>query len=203
MGALQTLGFILGAAFASGLNLYATVAVLGLLHRFEIIHLPASLQVLADPWVLGIAIALYVIEFVADKVPYVDNIWDVVHTFIRPPAAGLLAYTALGDVPEVWKLSAALLAGTVALASHGTKASTRAAVNVSPEPVSNWLLSLAEDGLAVTLVLFAVSHPLLTLAIVLVLVALSVYLLIKFFGFLRAALRRLFAGGRAAGRPAV
>ncbi|HXE74052.1 MAG TPA: DUF4126 domain-containing protein [Candidatus Xenobia bacterium] len=192
MGALQTLGFILGAAFASGLNLYATVAVLGLLHRFEVIHLPATLQVLADPWVLGLAIGLYVVEFVADKVPYVDNIWDVVHTFIRPPAAGLLAYTALGDVPEVWKVSAALLAGTVALASHGTKASTRAAVNVSPEPVSNWLLSLAEDGIAVTLVLFAVSHPLLTLAIVLVLLALSVYLLIKFFGFLRSALRRLF-----------
>ncbi len=192
MGALQTLGFILGAAFASGLNLYATVAVLGLLHRFEVIQLPASLQVLAHPVVLGLAIGLYVVEFIADKVPYVDNVWDVVHTFIRPPAAGLLAYTALGDVPEVWKLSAALLAGTVALASHGTKASTRAAVNASPEPFSNWLLSLTEDAIAVTLVLFAVSHPLLTLVIVLVLLALSVYLFIKFFGFLRSALRRLF-----------
>ena len=192
MGALQTLGFILGAAFASGLNLYATVAVLGLLHRFEVIQLPASLQVLAHPVVLGLAIGLYVVEFIADKVPYVDNIWDVIHTFIRPPAAGLLAYAALGDVPEVWKLSAALLAGTVALASHGTKASTRAAVNASPEPFSNWFLSLTEDAIAVTLVLFAVSHPLLTLGIVLLLVALSVYLLVKFFGFLRAALRRLF-----------
>ncbi len=195
MGALQTLGFILGASFASGLNLYATVAVLGLLDRFEVVQLPASLQVLAHPVVLGVAIGLYVVEFIADKVPYVDNVWDVVHTFIRPPAAGLLAYTALGDVPEIWKVGAALLAGTVALASHGTKASTRAAVNASPEPFSNWLLSLTEDAIAVTLVLFAVSHPLLTLAIVLVLVALSVYLLIKFFGFLRAALRRLF------GRP--
>ncbi|HSC77124.1 MAG TPA: DUF4126 domain-containing protein [Candidatus Acidoferrales bacterium] len=190
MGALQTLGFILGAAFASGLNLYATVAVLGLLHRFDVIQLPASLQVLAHPVVLGLAIGLYLVEFIADKVPYVDNIWDVVHTFIRPPAAGLLAYTASGDVPEVWKLSAALLAGTVALASHGTKASTRAAVNASPEPFSNWFLSLTEDAIAVTLVLFAVSHPLLTLGIVLVLLALSVYLLVKFFGYLRRAFRR-------------
>ncbi len=194
MGALQTLGFILGAAFASGLNLYATVAVLGLLHRFEVIQLPASLQVLAHPVVLGLAIGLYVVEFIADKIPYVDNIWDIVHTFIRPPAAGLLAYTALGDVPEVWKLSVALLAGTVALASHGTKASTRAAVNASPEPFSNWLLSLTEDAIAITLVMIAVTHSLLTLAIVLLLVALSVYLLVKFFGFLRSALRRLFSG---------
>ncbi len=192
MGALQTLGFILGAAFASGLNLYATVAVLGLLQRFEVIQLPPSLQVLAHPVVLGLAFGLYVIEFVADKVPYVDNFWDVIHTFIRPPAAGVLAYAAMGDVPEVWKLSAALLAGTVALASHGTKASTRAAVNASPEPFSNWFLSLAEDGLAVTLVMMAVTHPLLTAAIVLALVVLSIYLLVKFFGFLLSALRRLF-----------
>ncbi len=198
MGALQTLGFILGAAFASGLNLYATVTVLGLLQRFEVIQLPPSLQVLAHPVVLGIAIALYVIEFVADKVPYVDNVWDVIHTFIRPPAAGVLAYAAMGDVPEVWKLSAALLAGTGALASHGTKASARAAVNASPEPFSNWFLSLAEDGIAITLVMIAVTHPLLTAAIVLALVVLSVYLLIKFFRFLLSALRRLFAGRRVA-----
>ena len=196
MGALHMLGFILGASFASGLNLYATVAVLGLLQRFEVIQLPPSLQVLAHPVVLGVAIALYVIEFVADKIPYVDNVWDVIHAFIRPPAAGVLAYAAMGDVPEVWKLSAALLAGTVALASHGTKASTRAAVNASPEPFSNWFLSLAEDGLAVTLVLIAVTHPLLAAVIVLALVVLSVYLLVKFFRFLRSALRRLF--GRAA-----
>ena len=197
MGALQTLGFILGASFASGLNLYATVAVLGLLHRFEVIQLPPALQVLAHPVVLGLAIALYVIEFVADKVPYVDNVWDVVHTFIRPPAAAVLAYTALGDVPEVWKLSAALLAGTIALTSHGTKASTRAAVNASPEPFSNWFLSLAEDGLAVTLVLIAATHPLLTLVVVLLLVGLSVYLLSKFFRFLR----RFFVSKRVADTP--
>jgi hypothetical protein len=192
MGALQTLGFILGASFASGLNLYATVAALGLLHRYEVIRLPGSLEILADPIVLGIAITLYVIEFVADKVPYLDNLWDVVHTFIRPPAAGVLAYAAMGDVPEVWKLSAALLAGTIALGSHGTKASTRAAVNASPEPFSNWILSLAEDGIALFLVTLAVTHPILTLVIVLVLVTVSAYLLYKLFAFVRSLLRRAF-----------
>jgi hypothetical protein len=192
MGALQTLGFILGASFASGLNLYATVAALGLLHRYEVIRLPGSLDILADPIVLGIAITLYVIEFVADKVPYLDNLWDVVHTFIRPPAAGVLAYAAMGDVPEVWKLSAALLAGTIALGSHGTKASTRAAVNASPEPFSNWILSLAEDGIALFLVTLAVTHPILTLVIVLVLVTVSAYLLYKLFAFVRSLFRRAF-----------
>jgi hypothetical protein len=192
MGALQTLGFILGSSFASGLNLYATVAALGLLHRYEVIRLPGSLGILAEPIVLGIAIALYVIEFVADKIPYFDNLWDVVHTFIRPPAAGVLAYAAMGDVPEVWKLSAALLAGTVALGSHGTKASTRAAVNASPEPFSNWILSLAEDGLALALVTLAVTHPILTLVIVLTLVVVSVYLLYRLFRFARQLFRRAF-----------
>ena len=95
MGPIESLGFALGTAFASGLNLYATVATLGLLHRLEAIQLPSSLEVLAHPVVLGVAITLYAIEFIADKIPYVDNVWDVIHTFIRPPAAALLAWTAL------------------------------------------------------------------------------------------------------------
>ena len=204
MGALQTLGFILGAAFASGLNLYATVAVLGLLHRFEIIHLPASLQVLADPWVLGIAIALYAIEFVADKVPYVDSIWDVVHTFIRPPAAGLLAYTALGDVPEVWKVSAALLAGTVALASHGTKASTRAAANVSPEPVSNWIASVLEDVIVILGMLAALYHPWLFLVLLIAFILLLIWILPKIWRGIKKVFGMIssFFSGKKAGVPA-
>jgi hypothetical protein len=191
MTPLQTLGFALGAAFASGLNLYATVAVLGLLHRYEIIQLPPSLDVLAHPVVLVIALALYAIEFVADKVPYLDNAWDVVHTFIRPPAAALLAYSAFGSVPESWRVAAGLLAGSVALTSHGTKASTRAAANASPEPLSNSILSVAEDGLAVSLAWMAATHPFLTLVLVAVLVTISVYILVKLFGYLRQALRRL------------
>jgi hypothetical protein len=191
MSPLQMFGFVLGASFASGLNLYATVATLGLLHRYEWIRLPAALEVLAHPLVLGVALTLYVVEFVADKVPWFDTVWDAMHTFIRPPAAALLAYTAVGAVPEPWKLTAALVAGTVALTSHGAKASTRAAANTSPEPVSNWLLSLTEDGMAISLVWLAATHPLLTLVVVLVLAVVSAVVVWKLFGLLRRAWQRV------------
>ncbi len=189
---LQMLGFVLGASFASGLNLYATVATLGLLQRFEIIRLPQSLEVLAHPVVLGIACTLYVVEFIADKIPWFDTVWDVIHTFIRPPAAALLAYTAVGAVPDAWKFTAALIAGTVALTSHGAKASTRAAANTSPEPFSNWLLSFTEDVVAVALAWFAAVNPVITVAVVLALLALCAAILWKLFGLLRRAWGRAF-----------
>jgi hypothetical protein len=190
---LQTLGLALGAGFSSGLNLYATVATLGLLQRFGVIHLPASMQVLSHPWVLGIALALYAIEFLADKIPYVDTVWDAVHTVIRPPAAALLAYSATVAAPAEWRWGAALLAGGVALTSHGTKASTRAAVNTSPEPFSNWLLSIGEDALAVWLTWMATVHPTATIVIVTLLTILAGFLLFHLFRFLRRSLQRLFA----------
>jgi len=186
MSPLETLGFALGTSFAAGLNLYATVAAAGLFERFGIVHLPEPLQVLAHPMVLGLAIALFVIEFVADKIPYVDSVWDAVHPFIRPPAAAFLSYSAFaGGVPEQWKIGAALLAGSVALTSHGAKATTRAAANVSPEPVSNWTLSLVEDSLAVFLAWLAATHPLLTAAVVTVLVILAVLLIWRLFRYFR------------------
>jgi hypothetical protein len=188
---METLGLALGAGFSSGLNLYATVATLGLLQRFGVLHLPCALQVLSHPWVLGIAIALYLIEFFADKIPYFDTVWDAVHTFIRPPAAALLAYAAAGAAPPEWRWGAALLAGGVALTSHGTKASARAAVNTSTEPFSNWLLSFGEDVLAVWLTWMATAHPLATTIIVAVLVALSAFLLYYLFRFARRAFQRL------------
>ncbi|MGH9815047.1 MAG: DUF4126 domain-containing protein [Candidatus Acidiferrales bacterium] len=197
MSPLESLGFALGAGFASGLNLYATVATLGLLHRFSVLDLPASLEVLANPLVLGTALFLYAVEFIADKIPYVDTVWDVIHTFIRPPAAALLAWAALapagfgpGGGGEAWRLAAALLAGGLALTSHGAKASTRAGANASPEPASNWLLSLFADGLAIGIAWVAVSHPLWTLAIVALLTAASIYLIAKLFEVLRRALAR-------------
>src|ERR1700733_1829201 len=140
MNPVETLGLALGAGFSSGLNLYATIATLGLLQRFDVIHLPVSLKVLSHPWVVGIAIAIYLIEFFADKIPYVDTFWDAIHTVIRPPAAALLAYSASGGVPPEWRWGAALLAGGVALTSHGTKARARAAVNTSPVAFSDWSL---------------------------------------------------------------
>jgi hypothetical protein len=193
MSLVQTLGFALGASFASGLNLYATIAVLGLLHRFEVFELPSSLAILAHPVVLSVAGVLYVTEFVADKIPYVDTVWDAVHTFIRPPAAALLAYAAFGEVPEAWRVAAGLLAGGVALTSHGTKASTRAAANASPEPFSNLILSLTEDGIAVFLAWMAAEHPFITIFVVVILLSLSLYLLLKLFGFLRNAMRRMLS----------
>jgi hypothetical protein len=157
------------------------------------VDLPPQLQVLAHPLVLGIAIALFLVEFVADKIPYVDTAWDGIHTFIRPPAAAFLSYTAFtgGGFPEEWKLAAALLAGSVALTSHGAKASTRAAVNVSPEPLSNWTLSVLEDGIVVFLTWMAAQHPLLTACLVVVLVIVAVFVIWKLFAFLRAAVQHL------------
>jgi hypothetical protein len=190
---LQTLGLALGAGFSSGLNLYATIATLGLLQRFGVIHLPGSLQVLAHPWVLGIALALYAVEFLADKIPYVDTAWDAIHTFIRPPAAALLAYSATIAAPPEWRWGAALLAGGVALTSHSTKASTRAAINTTPEPFSNWVLSFGEDALAVWLTWMATVHPTATIVIVSLLIVLAAVLLFYLFRFLRSALRRLLA----------
>jgi len=191
MSPLETLGFALGTSFASGLNLYLTVAAAGILHRLEAIQLPHSLDVLAHPLVLGVAITLFVIEFIADKIPYVDSAWDALHTFIRPPAAAVLAYSAFGNVPEEWKLGAGLLAGSVALTSHGAKATSRAAANTSPEPVSNWGLSLLEDGLAVFLVWMAAEHPLLTAGLVAVLVIVAALVIWKLWRFGRRLFDRL------------
>jgi hypothetical protein len=193
MSPLETLGFALGTSFASGLNLYATVAAAGLFQRLGIVTLPEPLQVLANPVVLGVALTLFLVEFIADKIPYVDSAWDVLHTFIRPPAAALLSYSAFAGegVPEEWKLTAALLAGGVALSSHGAKASTRAAANASPEPVSNWTLSLLEDGFAVFLARMAAEHPLITGAVVVVLVIVAVFVIWKLYGYLKAGLSKL------------
>jgi hypothetical protein len=193
MNPVETLGLALGAGFSSGLNLYATVATLGLLQRFSVLHLPPGLQILSHPWVLGIAISLYLLEFFADKIPYFDTFWDALHTFIRPPAAALLAFAAAGGAPPEWRWGAALLAGGVALTSHGTKASARAAVNTAPEPFSNWVLSFGEDVLAVWLTWLATTHPVATTIVVAALVALCAFLLYYLFRFARRAFQRLLA----------
>jgi len=200
MSPLETLGFALGTSFASGLNVYATVAAAGLMQRLGVAQLPDSLQVLSHPIVLGVAITLFLVEFIADKIPYVDSAWDAVHTFIRPPAAAVLSYSAFGNVAEEYRIGAALLAGSVALTSHGAKASARAAANTSPEPVSNWALSILEDGLAVFLVWMSVEHPLLTALIVVVLLVIAVLLIRKLWKFAwqladRARRRRAVSAG--------
>ena len=191
MNPVEALGLAFGAGFSSGLNLYATVATLGLLQRFGIIHLPPSLEVISHPIVLGIAIALYAVEFFADKIPYFDTIWDSLHTFIRPPAAAVIAYGAASSVSPEWRWAAALLAGGVALTAHSTKASARAAINTLPEPFSNWALSFGEDLLAVWLTWFATAHPVASVVAVVALLLLCVYLLYHLFRFVRSSLARL------------
>ncbi len=193
---LGTIGLLLGASFASGINLYATVATLGLLQRFEVVALPPSLAILGHPIVLAIAIALYLIEFVADKIPAVDHLWDAAHTFIRPPAAALLAYAAVAPassgVPELWRIAAALLAGSIALTAHSTKAATRGAVNASPEPFSTAAVSFAEDLLAIGLSWLAVVHPAIAIGVVALLLVASIVILVTLFRFVRAIWRRMF-----------
>jgi hypothetical protein len=191
MNPLQAISLALGAGFSSGLNLYATVATLGLLERFHVVHLPDKLHVLSHPIVLGFAVALYILEFLADKVPYLDTIWDFLHTFIRPPAAAVLAFGVSAGLGAEWRWIAALLAGGIALTAHGTKASTRAAANTVPEPFSNWALSIGEDLLAVWLTWFTTAHPILAIVLVVLLLILCVYLLSKLFHFLRRSLLSL------------
>src|SRR5262250_3625191 len=167
MDALQSLSLALGTAWASGINLYATVAALGIAGRTEMIQLPPELQVLTHPAVIAVACIMYVIEFFADKVPLVDSGWDVLHTFIRIPAGALLAARAVGDVNPALELAALLAGGTVALAAHGTKATVRLAVNVSPEPFSNWFASVGEDLSVLGGIWLIFHHPLVMVLLVL------------------------------------
>jgi hypothetical protein len=161
---------------ASGLRLYATVAVLGVLGRVGALDLPPGLHVLENPWVIGVAASLYLVEFLADKIPVVDSIWDLIHTFIRVPAAALLAWAATSSVAEEWRIVAALICGGVALSTHGLKASTRVVINTSPEPVTNGLASLAEDGVTAFLIFLAVKYPIAAAAVAAAVVILAVLL---------------------------
>ena len=146
---LTNLALAFGSSLTAGFRLYVTVLTLGLLNRYEILDLPQRLEVLSDPWVLGAASVLLIIEFFADKIPYIDNTWDAIHSFIRIPAGALLAAGAMGDVDEPLLWVAGLIGGVISLTAHGAKASTRLAVNATPEPFSNWFLSLLEeDGLS-------------------------------------------------------
>ncbi len=188
MDFVSTLGLAMGASWVSGINLYATVATLGLLGRFAHLPLPGGLEALTNWWVIAIALGLYVIEFVADKVPYVDSIWDTVHTFVRVPAGAALAATAFGDFDRSVQVIAFLLGGGLAFSSHGTKASTRLAINASPEPVTNLAASLTEDVVAVGSTLLAAYFPIILIIIVVCFVAFSIIILPKIIGVLRRGL---------------
>jgi Domain of unknown function (DUF4126) len=191
METLQALSLALGAAWTSGINLYATVAALGIAGRAEMIQLPEQLEVLMDPIVIGMACIMYVIEFFADKVPYFDSAWDLLHTFIRVPAGAILAARALGPMNPALELAAILAGGTVALAAHATKATTRLAINVSPEPFSNWAASVGEDISVLGALWLVFHHPIIMLLLIATFLALAIWLIPKMFGLAKRGFQAL------------
>jgi hypothetical protein len=172
MDVLTTLGRTLGFSFAAGVNLYATVALLGLASRYGWVSLPEQYGAFDSDLVIGAALFMYAVEFFADKIPYVDSLWDIVHTAIRPVGGALIAVTTLGEASPTTEALVMLLGGVVAGSSHLTKTSTRAAVNTSPEPFSNWILSIGEDLFVVGLGFLALQYPLVALGVAVVLLIL-------------------------------
>src|SRR4029077_15875664 len=183
---------VVASCFAAGLNVYATVATLGLLARTHAIELPASLDLLTSWWVIGASVTLYAIEFVADKIPAIDLVWNALQTFVRIPVAALLAYAATAQLSPAEQLLAATLGGGIALVAHGGKTAVRVAVTPSPEPLSNIALSVCEDAVAVFMAWLAGRHPYWAAAIATVLLAIIVVLARA---VLRAT-RAVFGGAR-------
>ena len=180
--------------FASGIRLYLVLFAVGLAGYMQWAELPAGLQLLAQPWVLGASGLMMAVEFFADKVPALDSLWDTVHTLIRIPAGAALAAAVFGADSATWATVAALLGGSLAATSHFTKAGSRALINTSPEPFSNVVASSAEDVLAGGLLLLVLAYPWVAAAIVLLLVLLALWLLPKLFRFVVRLLRRLTGG---------
>jgi hypothetical protein len=179
MGTIELLSLAMGTAWTSGINLYATVAALGIARQMELIQLPQNLEVLAHPAVIAIACIMYFIEFFADKVPYLDSGWDALHTFIRVPAGAILAARALGDMNPALELAAMLAGGSIALAAHGAKATTRLAINASPEPFTNWTASVTEDIAVLGGIWMIFNHPIVMIVLVVAFIGLGVWIVPK------------------------
>jgi uncharacterized protein DUF4126 len=188
--ASELVALLVATSFAAGLNVYATVATLGLLAHAGVLPLPPTLQLLSNWWVIAASGVLFAIEFFADKIPAFDLIWNALHTFIRVPVAALLAYRATATLSPWEQLAATVAGGAIALAAHGGKTAVRAAVTPSPEPISNWTLSLGEDGLAIFLTWFATQHPYAAIAIV----GLLLIVIIVLTRWVVRSLRALFRG---------
>jgi hypothetical protein len=198
---VETIALTMGAAWASGINLYAAILVLGILGTTGNISLPPDLNILMDPLVLGAAGLMYVIEFVTDKIPGVDTGWDALHTFVRIPGGALLAAGAVGEVNPAVAVAAAIVGGGLAAGAHATKSGTRVLINASPEPVTNWLTSLVEDLSVFVGLWFALHHPFFFLVLLLLFVLLMIWALPKLWraikkllGLLRNAVRKKDSG---------
>ena len=188
--ASELVALLVATSFAAGLNVYATVATLGLLAHAGVLPLPPGLELLSSWWVISASGVLFAIEFFADKIPAFDLIWNALHTFIRVPVAALLAYRATATLSPWEQVAATVAGGAIALAAHGGKTAVRAAVTPSPEPISNWTLSLGEDGLAIFLTWFATQHPYAAIAIV----GLLLIIIIVLIRWVVRSLRALFWG---------
>src|SRR5215216_6702837 len=198
MEIIAALGRTLGFSFAAGINLYATVAILGLASRYRWVSLPSQFKAFDNDLVIGTAIVLYVVEFVADKIPWFDSIWDAVPTAIRPVGGAVIAVTTLGDASPATQTIVGLLGGTLAAGSHLSKAGTRAVANTSPEPFSNWALSLAEDAFVIGLSTLALKFPVAAALVVIV----GVAIILTFATWIVRGIRRRWARTPAADLPA-
>lgn len=188
---LATLALTMGASWASGINLYAAVLVLGIGGSTGNIDLPPGLEVLTDPMVIGAAGLMYFVEFFVDKTPGVDTAWDSLHTFIRIPAGAMLAAGSVGDVSPALEIAAGIMGGTLSAASHATKAGTRALINTSPEPFSNWTASITEDLLVLAGLWTALNHPVVFLCLLLVFIILAIWLLPKIWRLLKIIIQKI------------
>lgn len=191
MDTLQTVVLASLLAWASGIRLYFVVCAVGLLGYFDYIELPSGLKVLEHPWVMGTAGFMLAMEFLVDKVPGLDTLWDAVHTFVRIPAGALLAAGATGDSLTALTVAAGLLGGTITAGTHFAKAGSRAAINTSPEPFSNWGASLTEDVMAAGGIWLALMHPVVFLVALGIFFALAIWLLPKIWRGIRAMLRAI------------
>ena len=187
---LTTLGFAMGSAWLSGINLYATVLTLGILERLGLASMPGDLKVLENWWIIGVAGFLYAMEFIANKIPAVDSIWDAIHTFIRIPAGAVLAASAFASFDPSVRMIALLLGGGVALASHGTKSAVRLAANTSPEPFSNMALGVLEDFTSAGGSLLMAFHPVVVLSLVVVCLCAAIYLFRRIIIAIKTRFRR-------------
>lgn len=191
MDAVSIIALSMGAAWASGINLYATLFMLGYMGMTGNINLPAELQILTNPMVMTAAGFMYCVEFFADKIPGIDSGWDSIHTFIRIPAGAMLASSAVGDVTPAIELTSAILGGALAAGSHTTKAGTRLLINTSPEPVTNWTASISEDLLVIGGLWAALNHPVLFIIGLIAFIALMIWLLPRLWRLIKRLFRHV------------
>ncbi len=197
MDTVSIIALSMGAAWASGINLYATIFMLGYLGTTGNIDLPPDLMVVTDPLVMTSAGLMYCVEFFADKTPGIDTAWDTLHTFIRIPLGAVLAMGAVGDMTPAVELAAFIVGGTLAGATHATKAGSRIVINSSPEPVTNWTASIGEDLLVITGIWVALNHPVAFLIALVVFIAMMIWLLPKIWRGIKRifnSIRNFFSG---------